>query len=85
HQGKGWEQFTDAVIQKISEEKENLVFLLWGSYAQKKGALIDGKKHLVLKSAHPSPFAADRGFFGNGHFIKANDYLKKHGKKEIAW
>lgn len=85
HQNKGWETFTDAVIQKLSEQKENLVFMLWGAYAQKKGAIIDGSKHLVLKAAHPSPFAADKGFFGTHHFSKANAYLKKHGKKEIDW
>ncbi|MBL6449501.1 uracil-DNA glycosylase [Fulvivirga sp. 29W222] len=85
HQNKGWEAFTDAVIQKLSNEKEGLVFLLWGAYAQKKGAVIDEKKHYVLKSAHPSPFAADRGFFGNKHFSKTNEYLKKIGKSEINW
>lgn len=85
HQNKGWETFTDAVIKKISEEKEHVVFLLWGAYAHKKGAIIDDTKHLVLKAAHPSPFAADKGFFGTHHFSKANAYLKKHGKKEIDW
>ncbi|WP_017732572.1 uracil-DNA glycosylase [Nafulsella turpanensis] len=85
HQKKGWEEFTDAVIKLVSDEKENIVFILWGAYAQKKGAVIDDKKHLVLKSAHPSPFAANRGFFGNNHFIKANDYLKSKGKKPIDW
>jgi uracil-DNA glycosylase len=85
HQNKGWEQFTDAVIRKISEEKKNIVFLLWGAYAQKKGAVIDDTNHLVLKAAHPSPFAADKGFFGTHHFSKANAYLKAHGKKEIDW
>lgn len=85
HQKKGWEEFTDAVIRKLSEEREHLVFLLWGAYAQKKGAVIDESKHLVLKSAHPSPFAADRGFFGNNHFQQANAYLKEHGKAEIDW
>ena len=85
HQNKGWEMFTDAVIQKISDLKENVVFMLWGAYAQKKGAIIDASKHLVLKAAHPSPFAADKGFFGTHHFSKANAYLKKHGKKEIVW
>ena len=85
HQKKGWEEFTDAVIRIVSEEKENLVFLLWGAYAQKKGSIIDEKKHLVLKSAHPSPFAANRGFFGNNHFIKANEYLKSKGKDPIDW
>ncbi|MGB3778852.1 MAG: uracil-DNA glycosylase [Tunicatimonas sp.] len=85
HQKKGWEEFTDAVIRKVSEEKEHVVFMLWGAYAQKKGAVIDESKHLVLKSAHPSPFAADRGFFGNNHFKQANAYLKEHGKPEIEW
>jgi uracil-DNA glycosylase len=85
HQNKGWETFTDAVIKKISDEKENIVFMLWGAYAQKKGELIDAARHLVLKSAHPSPFSADRGFFGNKHFSKANAYLKSNGLKEIEW
>jgi uracil-DNA glycosylase len=85
HQNKGWEAFTDAVIQKISAEKENVVFLLWGAYAQKKGEIIDRSKHLVLMSAHPSPFSADRGFFGNKHFSKTNQYLKSKGLKEIEW
>jgi uracil-DNA glycosylase len=85
HQNKGWETFTDAVIKKISEEKENVVFLLWGAYAQKKGEIIDRSKHLVLISAHPSPFSADRGFFGCKHFSKANQYLASKGLKEIAW
>lgn len=85
HQNKGWEKFTDAVIQTISAEKENLVFLLWGAFAQKKATLIDSSKHLILQSAHPSPFSADRGFFGNKHFSKANAYLKSKGLKEIDW
>jgi uracil-DNA glycosylase len=85
HQNQGWETFTDAVIRKISDEKENVVFLLWGAYAQKKGEIIDRQKHLVLMSAHPSPFSADRGFFGNKHFSKANQYLKSKGLKEIEW
>lgn len=85
HQNKGWEQFTDAVIQVLSKEKENLVFLLWGAYAQRKGELIDQSKHFVLSSAHPSPFAAHRGFFGNKHFSKANAYLREKGLKEIEW
>lgn len=85
HQNKGWESFTDAVIKKVSDEKENVVFLLWGSYAQKKGEVIDRKKHLVLMSAHPSPFSADRGFFGNKHFSKTNEYLRSKGLKEINW
>ena len=85
HQNRGWEIFTDAVIKKISEEKEGIVFLLWGAYAQKKGEIIDRNKHLVLMSAHPSPFSADRGFFGCKHFSKANAYLKSKGKEEIDW
>jgi uracil-DNA glycosylase len=85
HQNKGWEEFTDAVIRKIAEEKQNVVFLLWGAYAQKKGEIIDRKKHLVLMSAHPSPFSADRGFFGCKHFSKANEYLKSKGLGEIDW
>ncbi|WPP50260.1 uracil-DNA glycosylase [Catalinimonas niigatensis] len=85
HQKKGWEEFTDSVIHHLSEEKEELVFMLWGAYAQKKGAIIDESKHLVLKSPHPSPFSADRGFFGNEHFKKANEYLKEKGKEEIDW
>lgn len=85
HQGKGWEEFTDAVIKAISEEKENLVFILWEAYAQKKGQIIDSNKHLVLKSAHPSPFAANRGFFGSRPFSKTNEYLLKYHKKIIDW
>lgn len=85
HQNKGWEAFTDAIIKVISEEKEGVVFLLWGAYAQRKGEMIDSKKHLVLKSAHPSPFAANRGFFGCRHFSKTNAYLKQQGKQEIDW
>ncbi|GGK70643.1 uracil-DNA glycosylase [Rufibacter glacialis] len=85
HQKKGWEEFTDAVIKKVSDEKEHVVFLLWGAYAQKKGLIIDEKKHLVLKAAHPSPFAADKGFFGTRHFSKANAYLHQHGLPEIDW
>ena len=85
HQKKGWETFTDAVIKKISDEKENVVFLLWGAYAQKKGEIINRSKHYVLMSAHPSPFSADRGFFGGKHFSKTNEYLKSKGLKEIDW
>jgi uracil-DNA glycosylase len=85
HQNKGWEAFTDAVIRRVSEEKQNMVFLLWGAYAQKKGEIIDRNKHLVLMSAHPSPFSADRGFFGCRHFSKANEYLRSKGLKEIDW
>lgn len=85
HQKKGWEIFTDAVIKKISDEKEQVVFILWGAYAQKKGQIIDAKKHHVLQSAHPSPFSAYNGFLGNKHFSKTNAYLKSVGKKEIDW
>jgi uracil-DNA glycosylase len=85
HQNKGWEAFTDAIIKTISDQKENLIFLLWGAYAQKKGEVIDRNKHLVLMSAHPSPFSADRGFFGCKHFSKANAYLKSKGIDEIDW
>ncbi|SIT76683.1 uracil-DNA glycosylase [Pontibacter indicus] len=85
HQKKGWEEFTDAVVRKVNDLKEGVVFMLWGAYAQKKGAFIDERKHLVLKAAHPSPFAADRGFFGTHHFSKANEYLKQQGKEPIDW
>lgn len=85
HQNKGWETFTDAVIQRISENKEHIVFLLWGNYAQKKGAIINTQKHHVLKAAHPSPFSAYNGFLGCRHFSKANAYLKAQGLKEIQW
>lgn len=85
HQGKGWETFTDAAITKINEEKEHVVFMLWGSYAQKKGSFIDTEKHLVLKSPHPSPLSAHRGFFGNGHFKQCNDYLIAQGIAPIDW
>lgn len=84
HQGRGWELFTDAVIKVLSEEREHLVFMLWGNYARQKGAHINREKHLVLESAHPSPFSADR-FFGNRHFSKANAYLTTHGKTPIDW
>jgi uracil-DNA glycosylase len=85
HQGKGWEEFTDAVIRQLANERENLVFILWGAYAQRKGENIDTNRHLVLKSPHPSPLSAHRGFFGNKHFSKANEYLVAHGKKPIDW
>ncbi|MCJ8167090.1 uracil-DNA glycosylase [Pontibacter sp. E15-1] len=85
HQKKGWEEFTDVVVQKVNDLKEHVVFMLWGAYAQKKGAFIDESKHLVLRAAHPSPFAADRGFFGNHHFSKANKYLQEHGMQPIDW
>ena len=85
HQNQGWETFTDAVIQTVSREKKHVVFLLWGAYAQKKSHLIDGSKHLILKSPHPSPYSAERGFFGNRHFSQANAYLKQHKLEEIVW
>jgi uracil-DNA glycosylase len=85
HQQRGWEEFTDAVIHKIAEEKENAVFILWGAYAQKKGAFIDPGKHLILKSAHPSPLSSYRGFFGSKPFSKTNDYLAKTGQTPIFW
>lgn len=85
HQGKGWEQFTDRVIESLSRNGNNLVFMLWGSYAQKKGASIDQTKHLVLTSPHPSPLSAHRGFFGNKHFSRANEYLVLKGKSPIEW
>lgn len=85
HQNKGWEEFTDAAIAYLNENKENLVFILWGSYAQKKGQFIDTKKHLVIKSPHPSPLSAYRGFFGSKPFSKTNAYLVKHGKTPIDW
>lgn len=85
HQGKGWETYTDEVISILSEQKENLVFLLWGNYARNKSKLINTKKHLVLEAPHPSPFSVDRGFFGCKHFSKTNDYLEKHGFRIIEW
>jgi len=85
HQGKGWETFTDAVIHKLATEREHLVFILWGSYAQKKGAFIDATRHLVLKSVHPSPLSAYRGFIGNNHFSLSNHYLKENNESEIDW
>jgi len=85
HQQKGWELFTDEVIKIISTEKENVVFILWGAYAQKKGEVIDKNKHLIIKSAHPSPFSAHNGFFGSQPFSKANAYLKSKGLQEIDW
>ncbi len=85
HQNKGWEIFTDAVVKRISDEKEGIVFLLWGAYAQRKGALIDQQKHFILKSAHPSPLSAYQGFFGNKHFSQTNDYLANKGKTPIIW
>ncbi|MBQ6963703.1 MAG: uracil-DNA glycosylase [Paludibacteraceae bacterium] len=85
HQGKGWETFTDNVIKEVNDRCQNVVFLLWGSYAQKKEAYIDKSKHCVLKAAHPSPLSAHRGFFGCNHFILANNYLRKCEKEEIVW
>ena len=85
HRGIGWEEFTDAAIRVLNEQDRPIVFILWGSYAQKKGAFIDRNRHLVLTSAHPSPLSAYNGFFGNKHFSRANDYLKAHGKTEIIW
>lgn len=85
HQGKGWETFTDAVVNLVASEKENIVFLLWGSYAQKKGVNIDRKKHLVLTAPHPSPLSAHRGFIGCGHFSKTNQYLVDRNLQPIEW
>lgn len=86
HQSKGWEQFTDKVIEVISQECDNVVFLLWGGYAKKKQKLIDETKHLVLTSGHPSPLSANRGYwFGNKHFSKTNAYLEKSGRKKVSW
>jgi uracil-DNA glycosylase len=85
HQGKGWETFTDRVIEVLSREREGCVFLLWGSYAQKKGSVIDSTKHLVLKAPHPSPLSSYRGFFGCKHFSACNEYLQNHGKTPIDW
>lgn len=85
HQGKGWEQFTDEVVRMLATQHSGLVFILWGSYAARKGEFIDRNRHLVLTSAHPSPLSASRGFFGNHHFSLANDYLKRQGKTPIVW
>ena len=85
HQNQGWEEFTDEVIHVLNEQREHLVFILWGSYAQKKGRLVDRNKHLVLESAHPSPLSAARGFIGSRPFSKCNDYLASHGEKPIDW
>ena len=85
HQNKGWEQFTDAAINKLANHRDHLVFLLWGAYAQKKGAVIDRSSHLVLESAHPSPLSANNGFFGNKHFSKTNQYLEEHNIEPIVW
>ena len=85
HQKKGWEEFTDAAIRALAEQREHLVFILWGAYAQKKGAFIDRNKHLVLTSAHPSPLSAYNGFFKNKHFSQANEYLVAHGMEPVCW
>lgn len=85
HQKKGWENFTDAAIKKLADSKQNLVFLLWGRFAQNKQELIDSSKHLILKAAHPSPFSAHNGFFGCKHFSKCNEYLNNNGLSEIEW
>lgn len=85
HKGKGWELFTDAVIKKLSDEREHLVFILWGNYARQKGTHIDREKHLVIESTHPSPYSAANGFFGSKPFSKANAYLKQHGHGPIDW
>lgn len=85
HQGRGWERFTDAVIRRLAEKREHIVYLLWGSYAQKKAAFVDPKQNLILKCAHPSPLSAYRGFFGCGHFKAANDYLASHHLQPIKW
>lgn len=85
HRDRGWEQFTDAVIRQLATQRSGIVFLLWGSYAARKGAFIDRSRHLVLESAHPSPLSAYRGFFGNHHFSRANQYLEEQGKTPIKW
>ena len=85
HQGKGWEELTDAAIQALNKQRENIVFMLWGSYAQRKGQFIDRKRHLVLTAVHPSPLSAYRGFIGCGHFSQANNYLLQHGQTPINW
>jgi uracil-DNA glycosylase len=85
HQGKGWETFTDRVIEVINREQEAVVFMLWGSYAQRKGAIIDRHRHCVLSAPHPSPLSAHRGFFGCGHFLAANRYLEEHGRQPVDW
>ncbi|MBR3148470.1 MAG: uracil-DNA glycosylase [Alphaproteobacteria bacterium] len=85
HSGKGWEQFTDAVIRAVNETQKNVVYMLWGSFAQKKAEFVDNQNNLILKSAHPSPLSAYRGFFGNHHFSRANEYLVENGKTPIDW
>ena len=85
HQGRGWETFTDAVVKALAERREHLVFMLWGSYAQRKGQVIDRSRHLVLETAHPSPLSAYRGFFGCNHFRQADAYLESHGIEPVHW
>ena len=85
HQGRGWEQFTDAAVHALAEQREGLVFILWGSHAQKKGAFIDDRRHLVLRAPHPSPLSAHRGFFGTRPFSRANEWLQAHGEEPIDW
>ncbi|MBR5957025.1 MAG: uracil-DNA glycosylase [Salinivirgaceae bacterium] len=85
HQRRGWETFTDAVINAVASEKQNVVYILWGSYAQQKAAMVNRSQNLVLESVHPSPLSASRGFFGNHHFSRANQYLIEHGKEPIEW
>jgi uracil-DNA glycosylase len=85
HQGKGWEAFTDKIIATLNEQRENLVFILWGSYAQKKGSVIDSQRHCVIRSPHPSPLSAHRGFFGSRPFSRCNQYLRETGQPEIHW
>lgn len=85
HAGKGWEEFTDEAVRRLNADRDGLVFMLWGSHAQRKGAFIDRNRHLVLSSPHPSPLSAYRGFFGNHHFSRANDWLVKHGQTPIVW
>ena len=85
HSGHGWETFTDAVIRAVNENRKNVVYMLWGSFAQKKADFVDNQNNLILKSAHPSPLSAYRGFFGNHHFSRANEYLSQHGKTPITW
>ena len=85
HRNQGWEQFTDAVIHRLAQDREHLVFILWGAYAQRKGEFVDRSRHLVLQSPHPSPLSAHRGFFGNRHFSRANEYLVAHGIEPILW
>jgi len=85
HQGKGWEKFTDRIVSELNENRESLVFMLWGSYAMKKGSVIDRNRHLVLTAPHPSPLSAHRGFFGCDHFLAANEYLQSHGRDPVDW